>query len=86
MTQSVPTSRPSWAWNYRWTIIDAERAIAMARRGEHPSTIAREFSATVDEVSAMLTRNGIRTPSVLGGAMQSDGGISDGSSQRVGQA
>ncbi len=47
----------SWAWNFRWTIPDVERALVMARRGEHVSTIARVFATTVEEVRAMLRRN-----------------------------
>lgn len=57
LTGAVPTRRPSWAWNYRWTIVDVDRAIEMAKRGEHVSALAREFRTTVDEIVALARRN-----------------------------
>jgi hypothetical protein len=58
MSNIVPMRSPSWAWNYRWSIVDVDRAIEMAKRGEHVSALAREFKTTIDEVVALARRNG----------------------------
>jgi hypothetical protein len=62
----VPVMRPSWAWNYRWTIPDVERAAEMAKRDEHVSSLAREFKTTIEEIIGLAARNGFV---VRGGAI-----------------
>jgi hypothetical protein len=59
MSNIVPAHRPSWAWNYRWSIVDVDHVREMARRGEPVSWIARTFKTTIHEVIALGQRNDI---------------------------
>jgi hypothetical protein len=55
----VPAHKPSWAWNYRWSITDVDEVREMAARREPVSWIARTFKTTVGEVLALGERNEI---------------------------